>query len=833
MIEGTASPPDTASDNDILNLYRLFLRREPDSASTTEAPLSLARLLREILLSDEFRTANLGPLRSGHLPSTTLDAPPASTLEWAAQRLPLSTPARRKLKTAISYLQAYCAILSDVALQENLTTDEDFYDPATRSALNAASRLQALADIPNSHTLTGWARSLDAPSAPYAVEIWANGRYLGRAVTGLYRHDAACRLGSKGFEGFQFELPPTLSGRTHIMIRDEKSKLILTDMVVEVASANPDDLALLRQEIDGLKAAIEDLGGRLPRSLRATTSPVDHYGDHYDNWVRQASLIQDPGRDIAMIVLLDGLGRQQSDIEDAIWSLVGQSHTDFYVTIGVLQRDLAFLQDLLARVRWRRDVAIDYVVADDGPDWRSAVTIGSHVEVVQLMDAAGTVHRDALRCMGSPFLSIEKPVAAYCDEDAFVLDDLRSWQKRAHTDPILKPDLDYDLMLQAPYLGSFLAFDRSYWLEFNQDAQDKPDALRLLERAALNLTHNEATVAHVSEVLFTASNSTIGFDAQRWSQLVQDCLGDKAAVEPHQDVLGATVPGACRIRWLAPSDTSAVVIVPTRDRIDLLQPCIDSVLASLPANATRTRVHIIDHESVEEPTLSYLSKTSLHEAVDIGRFSGPFNWALMNNLAAHETEEDVLIFLNNDTLVITPDWIDELVSLAMRDDVGVVGCRLIYDDGAIQHAGFLALDERHHFLSHDGLGDRGLSPGYLGRNALVHRTVAVTGACMAIRRDVFRRIGGFDAARFQVEANDVDLCFKASDLGLKVLYSPFATLHHLESRTRTIDTAEDVKLSGDAAERLWARWGDKVCPDPWYNPHFDRRSAHFSRLRPK
>lgn len=832
MTEGTAPAQNAASDSDILNLYRLFLRREPDSTSTSWPPPSLANLLREILLSDEFRAANLGPLRSGHLPPTALDAPSTACLEWAARRLPLEAHAQRKLSTAINYLQAYCAVLSDTALLASLATENDFYDSATRSALEAASRLQALADIPNSRTLTGWARSLDTPDAPYPLEIWVNGQYCGRAVTGLYRHDAACRLSSKGFEGFQFELPGTLSGRAHILIRDEKSKLILTDMVVDIASANPDAIAILHQELEALKGAIEDLSSRLPSSLQFATYPLGSYGDYYDKWIRQSSLIKDFSRDKSMIVLLDGIGREQSDIEDAIWSLVRQSHKSFSVAIGLLHRDLAFLQDLLARVRWQRDLVIDYIVVDGAEPWRSMVTITPDVEVVQLMDAAGTIHHDALRCMAAPFNSDERPVAAYCDEDAFVSDDLRGWEERAHTAPFLKPAFDSDLLLQTPYLGSFLAFDYSYWLKLKErHAGSRSNAL--LEHAILELALSAVTVAHVSEVLFTASSSTMTWRSQCWTHHVQQALDDRAVVGPYEDILGSTVEGACRVRWKAPCDASAVVIVPTRDRIDLLQPCIDSVLANLPANKTRTRIHIIDHESIEEATLSYLDGTRLHAAVDIARFSGPFNWALMNNLAVHQTSEDVLIFLNNDTLVITPDWIDELVSLAMRDDVGVVGCKLVYDDGAIQHAGFLALDEKHHFLSHDGLGDRAASSGYQGRNALVHRTIAVTGACMAIRRDVFRRIGGFDAARFQVEANDVDLCFKASDLGLKVLYSPFATLHHLESRTRTVDTTEDIRLSRNASDRLWARWGDKVCPDPWYNSRFDRRAAHFSRLRPK
>jgi GT2 family glycosyltransferase len=162
--------------------------------------------------------------------------------------------------------------------------------------------------------------------------------------------------------------------------------------------------------------------------------------------------------------------------------------------------------------------------------------------------------------------------------------------------------------------------------------------------------------------------------------------------------------------------------------------------------------------------------------------------------------------------------------------VGVVGCRLIYADGAIQHAGFVSLDARDRFLTHEGVGAPGSDAGYLGRHALAHETIAVTGACMAMRKDVFERLGGFDAARFPVEGNDVDLCFKARAAGLKILYSPHATLYHLESRSRTFQE-DDRRLSAEASRRLWDRWGGAVCPDPYYNRHFDRRSPPFTRLR--
>jgi hypothetical protein len=833
--EGLPPPQDTATESDIIQLYRLLLRRDPDDLSSwrDNPPQTLDRLVLETLGSDEFLHANLGPLRTGHVPPTSLDAPPRECLSWASRRLQLGASAKKKLKSAVSYLQVYDILLSQARFKKDQALEGEAGDRSIYDTLAVASRLQALTDIPTSHTLTGWARSTEASDAPIELEVWANGRCLGLMTTGLYRHDAASRLKSKGFEGFQFELPRSLTGRTHIILRDAKSKLILTDVVAELASASPDALGALRREIDGLREAIEGLAKQLPSSLHSATYPIKHYGAYYDAWIRSASFAQDEGSDAPIVVVLDAVGCDQWALEDAVWSLVGQSHKAFSVVVGVLQRDLAFLQDLVARVRWRAALRIDYVIVESGAAWRRSVSIPAEVKIVQLMDATGVAHPDALRCMAAPFAQANPPAAVYCDDDAFAPNDLKDWRDRAHVAPRLKPSLDCDLLLQTPYLGSFMAFDLAHW-RASGSADDQMQAGRLeAQRAGLTLALGGHVIAHVPEVLYTHFIPASGMDASTWMQIVADCAGPDVAVEPHQDILGAVVDEACRVRWRAPLDASAMIIVPTRDRVDLLRPCVDSILAALPENVTRTRIHIIDHESVGVETQAYLSAVSAHEFVDVEQYSGPFNWALMNNLAAHNSKEDVLIFLNNDTLVITPDWIDELVSLAMRDDVGVVGCRLVYEDGAVQHSGFLALDERQRFLMHDGLGDQGFSSGYLGRNALVHRTVAVTGACMAVRREVFRRLGGFDAARFQVEANDVDLCFKASDMGLKVLYSPFATLHHLESRTRTLGGEEDVRVAGDAADRIWARWGEKVCPDPWYNPRFDRRAPHFSRLRPR
>lgn len=834
MSQGEPLSEDIATESDVIQAYRLLLRRDHEDLVTwrSDPPQKVVDLVSNILRSHEFRTANIAPLKTGHVPLTSLESPPPEALEWAGRRLQLGVRARKKLNAAISYLQAYAVLLSEADFKRELEALDEAGARSSHDLLTAASRLQALSDVPTSHTLTGWARSTTTPNAPLDLEVWADGRFLGRTTTGLYRHDASARLNSRGYEGFQFELPRSLTGRTRIMVREAKSRLILTDVIADLTSPAPDVFGALRLEIDGLRKAVEHLAERLPNALQSASFAIERYNDYYDAWIRPASLAPQVRCDVPMLVLLNTVGSPQPALEDAVWSLVEQTHADFSVVIGVLQRDLAFLQDLLTRARWLRPIKIDYRVVDTEPSWRGAVAIPADVRVIQLMEASGTAHPDALRCMAARFEGETPPAAVYCDDDIFVQDDLRDWRNRGHDQPRLKPAFDYDLLLQTPYLGSFLAFSRAHWPAASVAETGGATSGLLAQSAVLDLACDGAAIDHAAEVLYTHALPAFDQEAEVWGRIVADRLGAAATVEPHSDVLGAVVDGACRIRWRMASDPSALIIVPTRDRIDLLRPCVDSLLSALPHNRTRGRIHIIDHESTEAGCRAYLEEIAKYEAVEVGGYSGPFNWALMNNLAAHGSHDDVLIFLNNDTLVISPEWLDELTSLAMRDDVGVVGCRLVYGDGAVQHAGFLGLDERHRFLAHDGLGDLGSDPGYLGRNALVHRTIAVTGACMAVRRDVFRQIGGFDAARFQVEANDVDLCFKASNLGLKVLYSPFATLHHLESRTRTLDKAEDVRIAGDAADRIWTRWRDKACPDPWYNPRFDRRARHFARLRP-
>jgi GT2 family glycosyltransferase len=201
----------------------------------------------------------------------------------------------------------------------------------------------------------------------------------------------------------------------------------------------------------------------------------------------------------------------------------------------------------------------------------------------------------------------------------------------------------------------------------------------------------------------------------------------------------------------------------------------------------------------------------------------------LNNFAAEQAQGDILIFLNNDTLVLSGGWCTELVSQASRQDVGAVGARLLYEDGTIQHAGVVIGLERG-LAGHEGTGEAVLDGGYLGRSRLQRGVSAVTGACLATRRVVFERVQGFDEVHFPVTFNDVDYCLKVREAKLKVMYTPFATMYHYESKSRGIATTGEAKQRQYREEmNFQMRYKDRT--DPFYNPHFSRYSKPFTMLR--
>jgi GT2 family glycosyltransferase len=272
------------------------------------------------------------------------------------------------------------------------------------------------------------------------------------------------------------------------------------------------------------------------------------------------------------------------------------------------------------------------------------------------------------------------------------------------------------------------------------------------------------------------------------------------------------------VRRPLPSPAPRVsILVPTRDRANLVRTCLDGLLRK--TDYPDFEVLILDNDSVEPATLSLFAELAADPRVRVLRVPGPFNFSTINNVGVQASTGEVLLFLNNDIEILDGGWLREMVGEAMRPDIGCVGAKLLYGDGTVQHAGVMLQSGplAMHVCRTDGATDTGLD----GRLAGTRDYLAVTGACLAVRRAVFEQVGGFDGEHLPVAYNDIDLCLKVNDAGYRNICTPFASLLHLESASRGHDHVSEEKQQRAAREQAHAstKWIDRFEHDPYHNPN--------------
>lgn len=309
--------------------------------------------------------------------------------------------------------------------------------------------------------------------------------------------------------------------------------------------------------------------------------------------------------------------------------------------------------------------------------------------------------------------------------------------------------------------------------------------------------------------------------------LVSDAAGARAMVRAHLiaqgesgiDIVPAPLaPGWTRIVRPPPEPAPLVsIIVPTRDRADLLARCTDGVLYR--TSYAPLELLIVDNGSREPDTLALLERLAKDSRVHILSRPGPFNYSALNNDAARESHGDILLLLNNDVDVITPGWLAEMVAHAIRPEIGAVGAKLLYADGRVQHAGVVL--GPGWAVSHQlRLSDR-LDPGPGGELALTRTVSAVTGACLALRKPVFFEVGGLNESDLKVALNDIDLCLRLGDHGYRNVWTPYAELFHLESASRGYGNDTPENRARNTAESTYFRrtWASLLAADPYHNPN--------------
>lgn len=316
-------------------------------------------------------------------------------------------------------------------------------------------------------------------------------------------------------------------------------------------------------------------------------------------------------------------------------------------------------------------------------------------------------------------------------------------------------------------------------------------------------------------------------DADDWRrELVATIVQERAPLHVHQVLHHRNARPApqmvSRPMTITESQPPVTVIVPTRNRVDLLKTCLSGLDATAYPDLS---VIVVDNGSDDLATLAYLDSLDPQRYVVL-RHDGPFNFATINNRAVRQAQTPVLCLLNNDIEVIEPTWLSTMVHQAMRDDVGAVGAQLLYPDGRIQHAGVVlgvggGAAHAHRLL-------KPCDEGYFWRHQLPQFASAVTAACLVVQRERFLAVGGFDDENFAVAFNDVDLCMRLNQRGWQALYEPRAQLVHHESVSRgwDRDPVGAQRFAGELAA-LKRKWGTDNYVDPYHHPDLSRFSEHF------
>ena len=447
-------------------------------------------------------------------------------------------------------------------------------------------------------------------------------------------------------------------------------------------------------------------------------------------------------------------------------------------------------------------------------------------EFVALLDHDDCLAPEALLEMAVAMNRFPQASMLYSDEDK--LD-----ERGVRYDPHFKPDWNPDLLLAQNYLSHLGVYSTALvrklggFREGFEGSQDHDLALRVT--ASIAAEH----IVHVPKVLYhwrAAEGST----AMGSSQKSYTSQAGLKAVASH---LAAHHPGALvehgsyantyRVRWPLPDPQPLVsLLIPTRDRVEILQPCVDAILSR--TEYRHFELLILDNGSTCQATLAYMEEVALRDQrVRVLRWEHPFNYSAINNFGVQHAKGELIGLVNNDIEPINSEWLTEMVSQAVRPEIGCVGAKLYYPNDTVQHGGVIlglggvaGHSHKHFHRDH---------PGYFYRLKLVQNLSAVTAACLLLRKSVFEQVGGLNEENLPIAFNDVDLCLKVREAGYRNLWTPYAELYHHESVSRGADDNPAKRARANSEVAYMRRtWSKALDDDPAYNPNLTLSYEDFS-----
>lgn len=402
--------------------------------------------------------------------------------------------------------------------------------------------------------------------------------------------------------------------------------------------------------------------------------------------------------------------------------------------------------------------------------------------------------------------------------------------------PHFKPDWNPDLLYSQNWVSHLGVYRSSLvkaiggFREGYEGSQDYDLLLRFIEHTSVD------RIRHIPEVLYhwrsIPGSVALGAQEKPYAHAAA-----RRAIQSHFDRSGVMAKIQRGFRQLHRvsyarkyPEPRVSLVIGTRDRADLLATIVSGVLYE--TDYSNLELIIVDNGSEESVTLRFLEKLQRDRRVRVIRHEAAFNFAEINNLGVSSATGELIGLINSGLEVISPDWLDEMVSHALRPEIGVVGVRLLYKNNTVQHAGLiLGLGGCVAGHVHKGLTRR--AGGYLARAHLIQDFSAVTGACMLFRRDVFDLVNGLEGTRLAFRYSDVDFCLKVRERGFRVVYVPTVELYYHESLSRGMDATPDkAECLQRESDYMRERWGDLLLNDPYYNPNLSLESESWSLAFP-
>jgi glycosyltransferase involved in cell wall biosynthesis len=449
-------------------------------------------------------------------------------------------------------------------------------------------------------------------------------------------------------------------------------------------------------------------------------------------------------------------------------------------------------------------------------------------DFVALLDNDDLLPIHALYHVAKAILSNPDATLIYSDEDKINEDGLCY-------DPYFKCDLNYELLLAQNMISHLGVYRREliekmsgFRLGF-EGSQDYDLALRIVEESKPN------QVIHIPRVLYhwraVPGSTALNPDEKNYAA---DAARKAVSEHLHRTGRGGYVkpapalPSNNRVRYALPDKLPLVsIIIPTRDRADLLSICLESIFNK--TIYSNFEVIVIDNGSVEEETKKLLARQPKNR-LRVIRDDSPFNYSRLNNLAVEQSKCDIICLMNNDIEILTPDWVEEMMSYAAQPDIGCVGARLWYPDGRLQHGGVIVGMGGVACHAHKLIGPK--DAGYLGRAILTQSFSAVTAACLMIKKSIWNSVNGLDES-FAVAFNDVDFCLRVREAGYRNVWTPYAEMIHHESASRgQEDNPQKTARFQGEIDRMKVRWADALVNDPAYSPNLTLNIEDFSLAWP-